>query len=191
MKKFFYNPFESHSEKQLLLVGLVFTIIGSFLAMQFETRFDGMFDSHFANNLGYQPFLDNLIAIACLVTVLFAAGKMINTKTRFIDIVNTSLVSRVPLYLTCFFNAGGLLSDVTEKLLQSASPADIDAISGSDLALLTIVGFLGIILLIWFFLLLWNGFKVATNARGIKHIAIFIVAILVGEAISKIIFSLM
>lgn len=188
MTKILYNPFESHSEKQLLIFGLAITIIGSLLAIPFDTRFDGMFDSHFSKNVGYLPFLDNLIAISCSLIVLFFAGKIINPKTRVIDIANTSIIARTPLYLTSFFNVGGFLGEVTEKLMQSTTPADIDAISGQDLLLLTAVGLLGIILLIWHFLLLWNGFKVATNARGGKHILLFVVAILVGEAISKIIF---
>jgi hypothetical protein len=49
--------------------------------------------------------------------------------------------------------------------------------------------FVAIFTLIWFSVLLWNGFKVATNAKGIKNIILFIFTILVVEIVSKYIIT--
>jgi len=189
MKKLLFNPFEDYSEKQLVFFGLLLTIAGSLLGMVFNGRFDGMLDLHFVNDSGYQPFLDNLIAILSSTLVFFIAARFINNRTRLIDILTASLISRAPIYILTVFNANNLMNDITEKLMLSVTPEDIDAISTQDIMILSAFSFLGILFLIWFFILLWNGFKTASNAKGTRHILLFILAIVVGEVISKIIFN--
>ena len=103
MKILLFKPFEKYSEKRLLLIGVFFTLLGSFFAYVFNIRFDGIIDIHIVpNTLSYQALLDNLINIFCLVLFLYISTKYINKKTRLIDILNTALVARTPFYLLPF-----------------------------------------------------------------------------------------
>ncbi len=70
MKILLFKPFEKYSEKTLLLIGVFFTLLGSFFAYVFNIRFDGIIDVHIVpNTSSYQALLDNLINIFCLVYV--------------------------------------------------------------------------------------------------------------------------
>ncbi len=57
MKILLFKPFEKYSEKTLLLLGVIFTLIGSFVAYVFNIRFDGVIDVHIVpNTLFYQAY---------------------------------------------------------------------------------------------------------------------------------------
>lgn len=195
MKKLFFNPFEKNSETRLLVFGLILTAVGSYLGYLFNGRYDGAIDLHFTKNTSLaQPFIDNLINIVSLFAALFFVGKLINSKTRIIDILNPILISRVPFYLLTFFNFRNCISNVTasivEKLDQKAIPNELD-LSPFNMILLMLFAMISILFLIWFVVLLYNGFKIATNCKTSMHKLYFALAIVVAEIISKIIISLL
>lgn len=195
MKKLLLNPFENTSETKLLLFGLALTAAGSYLAYLFNGRYDGVIDLHFIGTVTLlQPFLDNLINIACLASALFLTGKLINKKTRFIDILNPVLIARVPFYLLTLTNFNNFISDITESLLEKIDlknmPTDID-IAPSSVLMLTLFSLLAIVCIIWFVILLYNGFKIAANSKTSLHKVYFALSILAAEIISGIAISLL
>lgn len=195
MKTAFFNPFEKYEETKLLIVGLLITVVGSFLGYLFQGRFDGVLDLHFLPSTTlFQPLIDNLINTLSLFSVLFILGKYINSKTRVIDILTPVLIARTPFYLLTFSNYKNSISDVSEKVLASVSdqqiPADLN-LETADIMILSLFTLLSLLFLVWFVVLLFNGFKVATNSRGIKNKLLFAAAILLAELLSKIIFNLL
>ena len=181
-----YNPFELYSERQLLIFGLVMTLIGSFLGYSFNGRFDGIIDFHLLESvIFFEVVLDNFFNAVLLTMLLFINGKLINSKTRFVDVLNASLLARIPFYILPFFNFNNVMYDVSNRTYSIIVAGSFNAISTPDMILLMLFSFVAICTLIWFSVLLWNGFKVATNARGIKNILLFIFTILVAEVVSK------
>jgi hypothetical protein len=181
-----YNPFELYSERQLLIFGLVMTLIGSFLGYSFNGRFDGIIDFHLLESVTFfEVVLDNFFNAVLLTMLLFINGKLINSKTRFVDVLNASLLARIPFYILPFFNFNNVMYDVSNRTYDIMVAGSFNAISTPDIILLMLFSFVAICTLIWFSLLLWNGFKVATNAKGIKNIILFIFTILVAEVVSK------
>ena len=79
--------------------------------------------------------------------------------------------------------------DLSNRTYSIIVAGGFNAISTPDIILLMLFSFVAICTLIWFSVLLWNGFKVATNAKGIKNIIVFIFTILVAEVISKYIIT--
>jgi hypothetical protein len=186
MKTLLFKPFEKYSEKTLLLVGVIFTLIGSFVAYTFNIRFDGVFDVHIVSNtFFYQALLDNLVNIFCLIIFLYISTKYINRKTRLIDILTTSMVARVPFYLLPFLNINGVISRASEDIIQFANPELISQITFSNLLIITVFGIITILFLVWYVSLLFNGFKVASNAKGKVSIILFIISLLFAETLSK------
>jgi hypothetical protein len=186
MKILLFKPFEKYSEKTLLLVGVFFTLLGSFFGYVFNTRFDGVIDVHIVpHTLFYQALLDNLINIFCLVLFLYVSTKYINNKTRLIDILNTALVARAPFYLLPFFNMNGVIEKASADVIQFAKPELIGQISSSNLLLLIVFGIIAILFLVWYISLLFNGFKVASNAKGKTPIILFVISLLLAEVLSK------
>lgn len=185
-----YNPFELYSERQLVIFGLVMTLIGSFLGYSFNGRFDGIIDFHLLESVTFfEVVLDNFFNAVLLTMLLFINGKLINSKTRFVDVLNASLLARIPFYILPFFNFNNVMYDVSNRTYDIMVARSFNAISTPDLILLMLFSFVAICTLIWFSVLLWNGFKVATNAKGIKNIILFIFTILVAEVVSKYIIT--
>jgi len=179
-----FSPFEKYSETVLLIFGIAFTILGTLLGFYFDARFDGVLDMHFVKKVSLKEvILDNLINIFCLFIFLFGSGKFINSKTRFIDILNTILISRIAVYLFVFIPKPN--DEVTKKMMQN----NFAQISNFDISLLIFVSCMVLLGLVWYITLLYNGFKTATNAKKTLPIVLFVISILFSEILSKILIS--
>lgn len=188
MKKIIFNPFQNYSEKQLITFGILAGIIGCFLALAFNGRFDGVLDLHFIEKTSiFTTVIDLTINIFILSALLFLVGKIVNKKTRFIDIIATSLIAKIPFYFLLFFNVNNKMYLVTEKLIDMVSKNKQINIENSEMVLLVFSGIATFTCLIWSVILLFNGFKTATNSKEAKHILLFALAIILAEVISKII----
>ncbi len=186
-----FNPYIRFSERQLILTGILLLLIGSLLGYIFHARFDGVLDLHFVEKVALtQPFLDNIIVIASLFVCLLAVGKYTNKKTRPIDILALSLISRIPTYLLVFANANDFMYTISNTVLQQFQNGNLN-IAPTDLTIIVVFSILSIAELVWMCTLLYNGFKVATNAKKTRTIILFIVAIISAEILSKLIFSIL
>ena len=182
-----WNPFIKFSEKQLLLIGLASMLIGSYLATIFGVTYDGVIDVHLNQEMSFIHSLKENIIIVLLITfLLLGLGKIINPKTRFIDIVNASLIYRIPFYVSAVLVSMPTFKKIEEAMLKDAGNFAKIKFETLDLALLLIMSLLLIILLIYALALLYHGFKTAANAKQLKHIVFFSIAILVAEILSKI-----
>ncbi|MBO0592143.1 hypothetical protein I2486_12090 [Cellulophaga sp. E16_2] len=190
MKTVLFNPFKKYQENHLFILGLVATLLGSYLGYFFDVRYDGVLDVHFANNtISWQAALDNLINITVLAILLFALGMYMNRKTRFIDILNITLISRIPFYLIPFFNVGGTMERINSEFLNTLLTEQMPNFSTlplNSVLTLGIFALISLLLIIWSISLLFNGFKIATNAKSTIHIILFFTAIIIAEIFSKL-----
>jgi len=186
MKALFFNPFSKYSDRTLILLGMLFSLIGSILGYFFNTRFDGVLDLHFVENVKfYEPFLDIFINTFATTLFLFIVGKYINKKTRLIDILNLSLIAKLPIYLLTLTNIGNCIYSISSRIIQFVNPAKINQLLISDIVVMLLFAMLSLLFLVWFVLLLFNGFKTATNAKETKHSLLFIFGLLAAEILSK------
>lgn len=192
MIKTLLNPFEKYSEKQLLIFGILFLLIGSFLGYQFNALFDSILHISFPDNISFINHLLQNIALTLILTVfLFALGNYFNSKTRFIDILNSSLIARIPFYLTTLVNINDASSTISNKLLESLNDLKNITISTQDYFVLFLTSILSLVGIIWLSILLWNGFKTATNAKTTKQIVLFILVILIANFASSYTYQLL
>lgn len=192
MIKTLLNPFEKYSEKQLFIFGILFLLIGSFLGYQFNALFDSILHISFPDNISFINHLLQNIALTLILTFfLFALGKYFNSKTRFIDILNSSLIARIPFYLTTLSNINDASSTISNKLLESLNDLKNITISTQDYFVLFLTSILSLVGIIWLSILLWNGFKTATNAKTTKQIVLFILIILIANFASSYTYQLL
>lgn len=189
MKTILFNPFKKYQENTLLIVGVLATLIGSLLAYFFYVRFDGAIDLHFTSEINlWQPFIDNFINIASVFIVLFLLSKYQNKKTRAVDILNAVLISRIPYYLLPLLNINNTISGATEQMMTIAGDTiniNIEAIPMNALIIISLFALISFLALVWFIILLFNGYKIASNAKGNKQILFFALALILGEIITK------
>lgn len=192
MKKILFNPFEQFSERPLILFGIAATIVLSMTGAFFNARFDGVIDLHFSTPTFFiNTLTDNAINVIILSLALFTLGKIRNNKTRFIDIFTASLIARIPYYFLPFFNWNNLILNETKKLMQqflTAKPQAIPQFDNVQMLVLVLFAGVSILFLVWFIYLLYQGYKVATNAKGAMEVVFFGITILIAEVFSKFIF---
>lgn len=194
MKKILFNPFEQFSERPLIVFGIAATILLSMTGAFFNARFDGVIDLHFSTPTFFiNTLTDNAVNIVVLSLALFTLGKIRNNKTRFIDIFSASLIARIPYYFLPFLNWNNFILNETEKLMQqflTTPPGMLPQFDAIQMAALIGFAIISIVFLAWFIYLLYQGYKVATNAKGAVEVVLFTVTILIAEVFSKIMFYL-
>src|SRR5699024_53776 len=152
-------------------------IIGSLSAYFFNGRFDNFLHFDLDKNPAiWKPFLDNLIILGCLFLFLLTAGKIINAKTRAIDILATGLIGNAPFYIMALSNINGMLAKSTDDLIPLLSHPEL-SVPVQSIIILSVIGIFGILIPIWVILLLYNGFKTAANAKSTKAVVLFIAAL--------------
>lgn len=185
------NPFIKFSEKQLFIIGISSTIAGSLIAFMIGVTYDGLIDVHLCPEITFlDSLIENCILITLITLLLFGFGKIINAKTRFIDILNSSLVFRIPFYFTALMTSIPFVKKIEEDVLKNINSLEKINLQTTDLIGILVVSILSIVLLIYAIMLLFQGFKTATNAKKVVHYIVFGVLILVGEVLSKIVLSL-
>lgn len=191
----FLNPFAHLSDRLLWLMAFGATVFGMLIAIYFNVSFDGCFDVHFIEKISILNAIFYLVtSIAILSLVLFTSGKITNPKTRFIDILITVCVARIPLYLLGLMNINNYNYLKTSYLQEIIFKSNGD-ISKITIALQSMIPFLilssitALAALLLFFVLLFNGYKNATNIKSTTPIIYFVIAVIIAETISKILIS--
>ena len=191
MVKKIINPFAIYSDRVLLFVGILATVTGFLLAYFLNAIFDGAIDLHFVDKSNLQSHAGTaLIALLSMVICLYAAAYFINPKTRLRDIIVVVMIARIPIYAEILTNINDYQFLFSEKLLKilPSSQANPDALITflSDNIFWIIANvIISLGMLIFFFILLFNGFKTATNLKKPLHILLFVAAIILAEIISK------
>ncbi len=185
------NPFTKFSEKQLLGFGLGMVVVGSALAATLGVTFDGAIDVHMLPETTIlQSLKENAVTILLLTLLLFILGKIVNSKTRLIDILNASLLFRVPFYFMAILVAIPAVKQIEEALVKNAQTLAAMNLKPTDIIILLCLTGALIALLIYAIAILYNGFKTATNVKQTSHKVLFGIVILVAEILSKIILPL-
>lgn len=186
-KNYILKPFEIVQERNLFSIGTCILIIASIFAFMTSSRFDGVMDMHVTTSVQwYQPLLDNVINTICLTLFLYLLSLLQPTKARIIDLVNVALISRIPIYITLITNIGGYNQETGDYLMANLSdPFVIKELPVMNLIMLALAGILAIIALVLMGILLYKGYKNATNAKKTSHCLLLIAVVLLAEALSK------
>ncbi len=182
-----WNPLKSLKSTTILPIGLLFFVLGSWAAAYFDFAFDGVLDVHqVGDRETWHAFMENAIIVALLAVMLYGLGYAINRKTRLIDILNAILVFRIPFYVMVLWSSFPFFANLFAYIEENK-----DNLANLHLEILQLLGLLVfavfiLLLLVYAILLLFNGFKTATNAKKWQHFLSFGVVLFVAEVISKI-----
>lgn len=183
--KILFNPIAYYSEKKLLVFGILSAVIGAILAYATNSRHDSFLHLSTVSNTEWWYSLVDLVTIMLIVFVfLFVAGKIVNTKTRAIDILNTILVAYIPFYLVSLTNINGRMDRAVNELMEILSNSEFIIPTGTMIYLI-VTGFISVLILIWVIALLYNGFKTAANAKGVKAIILFVLALILSTVLTN------
>lgn len=190
MKKYLWNPFYYFDEKRLFVSGFIITIIGITFSIFFRVIQDGIFDLHIVDEScpWHKLVLAPVINIALTTLLFYIGARWINKKVRIIDIFNVSMISRWPLYLVIPLIGNPVILEHTNDITNALLGGGDISLNTTALLLLTIISIGSLISLTYYIILLFLGFKVASNAHQIKHYVLFGFLLLFAEVISIIIY---
>ncbi|MBC7642357.1 MAG: hypothetical protein H7174_08475 [Flavobacterium sp.] len=190
MIKILFNPFAKFSDKFLIIFGIISTLLGLSLSWFFNAQFDGVLDLHFNGSINiYESLVLILIDIIILVVLLFALAKFINNKSRIMDVIIAILIARTPIYLLALMNINNKMFEIGAIINAKILKGEMNNVPFSLQTILIITSLISLLAIIWFSVLLFNGFKIATNLKERKHIVFFVITLLLAEIISKIVIS--
>ena len=187
MNQLLINPFAKYSENKLFAIGIIGNVLLIALSFVLNTLLAGNLKIVYLNKIDLNSALfSNGIVIAITTIGIYILGQVINKKTRFIDILNSVLISRCVLVLFPLLNINNLFYVLSERIKNTLIVANPAKILSSDLYVLLLLCVPIIIALIWFFILFFNGFKTATNAKGSKVVVQFAVTLIIIEIITRL-----
>jgi hypothetical protein len=184
--KTIFNPFEKFDEKKLFIVGILFFIITIPLCYWTDTVFISIYRiAPFKALHLYDLILPTFISFIVMIIVLFLLGKVFYNKTRIIDIANTVLISQIPLIILIPFEAYDFIKKAIENIVNyQEHPNGIFPFA--DFSIMILFTILNISCLIYSIVLIYNGFKTATNIKKWQHIVLFCIVIFLTVIVCQI-----
>lgn len=184
--KTIFNPFSKFSELQLLSVGLIFMLISFVVCYYFGLQMDSIFHFGYINK-------DHTILQIIWITLrsyligffaLFLLGKIYNRKTRFIDIINTILISQI---LGLIIVVVGEIPFIENALALTTSIANGEntQIPMINIIIICIYVFINLLAAAYGMTLLYNGFRTATNIKNWQQIVLFAFVVIATVTISQ------
>ena len=184
LKVWLFNPFHYVAGGAALAVGLPVIIVASLNGSLSSSHFDGVLDFH--TGLGMPLWfyaVEGPFDWLVMSVLLLAAGWLISkSRIRVIDVFGTQALARTPTLVTA------LVAMLPGYQRQAARLAVLNMDAHSpDLAAFITVCIVTVAMILWMVVLMYRAFVVSCNVRGGKAIVIFVIMLLAGEAISKMV----
>jgi len=174
---FVRDPFHFIGAHESFLFGLLIILVTGFVGSLTNTHFDGVLDIHTGAAGPLWVFLApgfiNWLSLA--LPLYLAAWAVSGRRIRLSDVLGYQAFARTPMLVAVLFT---LIPAFQRQVLQPT------VFTGDTLVfavvLLVLIGMI-VLMVVW----MYKGFVRAARRRGWKTVAAFIVALVVGEIISK------
>jgi cation transporter-like permease len=187
--KTIFNPFERFDDKLILAIGLLGTALAVLMGYWTGTYFSSIYKVNSLEKVTLQAVaIPTLISFASAIIILFILGKILNSKTRLIDIVNTVLISQLLLVILQATDKISFIKEAQDRMINHQEHLS-ESLPIGDLT--TIIGMASftLIILIYSITIYYNGFKTATNIKKWQHIVLFAAVSLIMTLICQILIS--
>lgn len=192
-KNYILKPFENVQDKTLLAIGVLTGVIISCLQLLTHMRSIAILKQVTFKSAPtlVQTLSDFAITTIVMTLALFVFGKIINKKTRLIDILNTVLIARICLDISVLFDINGYLSDFSLQLIDNiANPEILFKSNPQGFVYFIITSFASILCLVGFGYYIYQGFKLATHLKKKYMIIAFVLIILLVDTLTRLITTL-
>ncbi|MFT4153477.1 hypothetical protein [Parafilimonas sp.] len=178
------NPFAYFSEKKLLLTGLIFFLLAGAVSYLSGVANTGVFKINWVKISLPENYGVLATDIICPAVLLFVTGKFINNKTRFIDVLSTTLVARIPCYFCIVLSGMSFMKNLNSliKANQEMALANTKA-----MLMFSLLGFVILLFLVWSVIWFVNGFKTSVHASKWQHYVLFAIALIFSDIFSRLI----
>ena len=189
MIKKLLNPFAYFEDKALFIIGVLAHLIFTYIAKLTNSNFPDFLSikKGLINFTLWDLLYQNTRNIAIAILFLFILGKIINKRTRFIDIVNVVLISRIAYYIVFITDFIPIVNNKLNKVTDSIQSNNLSVLQeSSTMLVILIVAFVAIFFICVMFYYLYIGFRTVTNLKTIQQTFAFIATILFIIIISSV-----
>jgi hypothetical protein len=181
----FTRIFEHISSARLLMLSILVLFAQILISNVLQVRFDGVIDLHAVKDLGWKAVgLDMVASWGVLWAGLLWLGKRIQPRVRAVDVFNAIGIARIPLVLLALVQSVPQVAIYQEELLAVFEKGQLN-LPTHLLLFVSVLAILSLGATILFVILLFRGYKVATNFKTNRHIAWFFVTLLLSEIVAK------
>lgn len=119
------------------------------------------------------------------IVIFFIFGKIINKNTRFIDVANAFLLSTIPSTLVILWGAIPMFENAAKRLAGLTNDKSQLLDSSTDLVIVSLSALVGLPLVVYMVILMFNGFKTATNMKKTWQIIVFFLLLFILNSITQ------
>ena len=179
--RWLFNPFVRIAGARSLIIGLAGIVVAGLAAAGAGIRFDGLLDVHAGNEVAlWVPVVEGLVNWAVFTLLLVLVALLFSkSAVRLIDVAGTQAMARMPLLLAAAICNFPLIQDAFDGMAAVLLGGELDGNTLTGLVAGILVTLGGVV---WMVALMWKAFSVSCNMRGGRAIALFILAVLLGEA---------
>ena len=188
------NPFHYVAGGKALAVGLAAIVASGLLCIVTASHFDGVIDFHTGRKVvWWLHLIEGPIDWLAMSVLLLIAGFLVSgSRFRALDVFGTQALARLPGLAMVLVSLLPPVRRVNERIAEAVMGGQIPGLfDASDPAGSTFFVFalLAIVIMsIWMIMWMYRAFSVSCNASGPKAVGAFIVVVIVGEILTKVLF---
>lgn len=189
IRSWLLSPFHYIAGGKALVAGVLGILLAGAVGSFSRTHFDGVLDVHSGMAAPLWIFLsEGVLNWIALALFLYLAGIMISrSRVRVADVFGTQALARYPTVIIAIV----FLLPGHQRFVQHLCARFIKTLPEvetlpADPLIFAVVIIVTIVMIIWMVALMYRGFSVSCNLRGGKTIGFFVAALILGEALSKV-----
>ena len=179
MKKFI-NPFKFISLRTAWCWGIATLILCSIYCWQIGLRLTSLSQTNYLGDRLWAATLRQVIVWVLLSVILYLLGIVASkSKVRFVDVAAFNLFARLPFDLSMLIFAFPSVRSVMALMVEGSFETAMQYTN-----VISAISVVTAVMSIWYYVWTYNAFSVATNLKGFKGIALFIVGWLAAYILS-------
>jgi hypothetical protein len=191
LSAYFLHPFRYIAGVKSLITGILLLVALVFAGFFTKTALDGVLDMHFLCQDQSMLLKAHWICIfgswiVSVVVFYITALILTKSKIRLIDLAGTFALAKAPFLLLICTGLIPQVHNCSAKEMKAGNIQEMMAFLQSNMVWMVPMALISILVLVWFIYWFYQAYSVSANLKGNKGIVSFIVALLVSEAVSKI-----
>ena len=189
------NPFTRIGGWKAFFIGLVIFLVTAAVGYLGDAVPVGLFSIRPIADVSISTILIcQASTLAVLVLIIYLTAFISTRHVRFQDVLGITTLAQAPLLLVVTIVQ--LLIPIVNSVIGFTKKGDVEVLnqiqSASTYLFVSIVGLVVVAVLIWYVVVLYNGFKTLTDLKGTKGVIAFIgLVIVLGNILSMLLISLL
>ncbi len=194
IRTWLFNPFHYIAGGRALVIGVLVIVAAGLLGALGNSHFDGVLDFHTGAEAPLWMFIcEGIVDWLAAGALLLLGGKLVSTsRVRLLDVFGTQALARSPTLITAAFallpGYRRFAAHLAARYLGTAPAAEVSVADGVVFAVAVIVL---LIMVVWMVALIYRAYSVSCNVTGGKAVGVFIAALILAEALSKLVINLL